>query len=136
MFDKFPLSTTAYWHTLEDFLTSYIRHDDHKFDYDNEGIAHRKHIIADRIKYIGKESNNLDESQVIGIDNGSYLEYDDINKFQEWILSLKPKDVRDKGISERGLRNFKQNIRQGKGLKNWSKIAKTLSKLYKSDKQN
>jgi len=29
---------------LDDILTKYVRHNDNKFDYDNEGIAHRKHI--------------------------------------------------------------------------------------------
>jgi len=45
---------------------------------------------------------------------------------------LKPKDVRDEGISERGLRNFKQKIKNGKGLKNRSKIARILFEYYKS----
>jgi hypothetical protein len=80
------LSTTAYWHTLEDVLTSYIRYDDHKFDYGSDGIAHRKHIIADRTKYIGKESKNLDETSVLGIEDDSYLEYLNLKEFQEWIL--------------------------------------------------
>ena len=52
--------------------------------------------------------------------------------FEEKILSLKPKDVRGKGISERGLRNFKQKIKNGKGLKNRSKIARILFEYYKS----
>jgi len=60
--DKLPLASYEYWHTLEDVLTSYVRHNDNKFDYDNEGIAHRKPIIVDRIRYIGKESNNLDDN--------------------------------------------------------------------------
>ena len=47
-------------------------------------------------------------------------------EFLHWVLSLRPKDVGDKGISERGLRNFKQKIKNGKGLKNRSKIAKIL----------
>jgi hypothetical protein len=60
--DNLPLPSSKYWHTLEDVLTQYVRHDDHKFDYDSEGIAHRKHIIVDKIRYIGKESNNLDDN--------------------------------------------------------------------------
>ena len=86
-----------------------MRHNDNKFDYDNEGIAHRKHIIADRIRYIGKESNNIDEASILGIDGDSYLEYDNIEDFKQWILSLKPKDVRDKGISKMAL--WKTRIR-------------------------
>ena len=36
-----------------------MRYNDSKFNY-VEGIAQRKHIVIDKIKYIGKESNNLD----------------------------------------------------------------------------
>ncbi|WP_297026372.1 hypothetical protein [Thermoplasma sp.] len=48
------------------------------------------------------------------------------------VLSLRPKDVKDKEISERGLRNFKRKIRNGNGLKNRSKIARILYEVYKS----
>jgi IS5 family transposase len=50
-------------------------------------------------------------------------------------IDLSRKDIpvyRDKGISERGLRNFKQKIKNGKGLKNKSKIARILFEYYKS----
>ena len=130
--DKLPLPLQAYWHTLEDVLTQYVRHDDNKFDYDSEGIAHRKNIVVNRIRYIGKESNNIDEASVLGINYDSYLKYENIEDFKQWILSLKPKDVKDKGISERGLRNFKQKIKNGKGFKNRSKIARILFEYYKS----
>jgi hypothetical protein len=33
-------------------LTQYVRHNDNKFDYNSEGITHRKHIIVDNIRYI------------------------------------------------------------------------------------
>jgi hypothetical protein len=72
--DKLPLPSWEYWYTLEYVLTSYVRHNDNKFDYDNEGIAHRKHIIADRIRYIDKETNNLDEVEITGLDGEDYLE--------------------------------------------------------------
>jgi hypothetical protein len=45
---------------------------------------------------------------------------------------LKPKDVKDKGISERGLGNFKRKIKDGKGLRNRSKIARVLFECCKS----
>jgi len=84
--DKLPSPSDAYWHTLEDVLTQYVRHNDNKFDYDNQGIAHRKQINADRIRYIGKESNNIDEASVFGIDDDSYLEYENIEDFEQRIL--------------------------------------------------
>jgi len=53
-------------------------------------------------------------------------------KFKDWVLSVRPKDVRDKGISDRVLRNFKRKIKNGRGLKNKSKIARMLFEYYKS----
>jgi len=142
--DKLPLPSQAYWYTLADILTKYVRHNDNKFDYDNEGIAHRKHINADRIRYIGKESNNLDDN-LTGIEDPDYLEYTKDHEivksedFKQWILTIKPKDVRDKGISERELKRQKAKIRKGKLLNAKVKIVKILLQLYreiKLDKNN
>ena len=72
--DKLPLPSDAYWHILEDVLTQYVRHNDNKFDYDNHGIAHRKHIVVNKIRCIGKESKNLDDN-LTGLDDPDYLEY-------------------------------------------------------------
>ena len=133
--NKIPnLPSQAYWHTLEDVLTQYVRHNDNKFDYDNEGIAHRKQINADRIRYIGKESNNIDEASVLGIDDDSYLEYENVEDFKQWILSLKPKDVRDKGIFKMALWKIKDKIKLGKELNPKTKIVKILIKQYNEDK--
>jgi len=131
--DKLPLPSHAYWHTLEDVLTQYVRHNDNKFDYDHEGFAQRKHIINDRIRYIGKESNNL-EDNLNGLDDPDYLEYDNIEDFKQWIFSLKPKDVKDKEISERTLYKIKHKIKQGKTLNPKTKIVKILIRLFKENK--
>ncbi|MGC1709710.1 MAG: hypothetical protein WA799_07915 [Nitrosotalea sp.] len=49
----------------------------------------RKHLLIDKssISYIGKESNELEESQIIGVDDDNYTRYDNIqskifNRFQ------------------------------------------------------
>jgi len=126
-----PLPSYAYWHSLEDVLTSYVRHSDNKFDYDNEGTAHRKHINVNRIRYIGKESNNLDDN-LTGLEDPDYLEYSmdheivNSEDFKQWILLLKPKDVMDEGISERELKRQKAKIRNGKQLNPKVKIVKIL----------
>jgi len=119
---------------LEDVLTQYVRHSNNKFDYDNEGIAHRKHIIVDKIRYIGKESNNLDEASVLGIDDQSYLEYVNLDEFKQWVLTLKPKDVMDKGISQQALYKVKTKIKNKQPLNSKVKIIKILLKLYKDTK--
>ena len=52
---------------------------------------------------------------------------------------MKPKDVRDKGISERELKRQKAKIRNGKQLNPKVKIVKILLQLYreiKVDKDN
>ena len=82
----------------------------------NEGIAQSKHIIADRTRYIGKESNNLDEVSVLCIDEDSYLEYENLKGFYDWVLTLKPKDVRDEGISQQALYKNKTKTKSGKHL--------------------
>jgi hypothetical protein len=130
VFSKLPLPSREYWHTLEDVLTQYVRHDDHKFDY-IDNIAVRKHIIADRIRYIGKESNNLDETQIRGVEDDDYIEYENLEEFKQWTLTLRPKDVRNMGISKMALWKVKDKIRQGKRLNPKTKIVKILLRLYK-----
>jgi len=63
-------------------------------------IAQRKHIIINLMRYIGKESNNLEEASIFGINDDSYLEYEKIEDFKKWILSFKLKNIGDKGISQ------------------------------------
>jgi hypothetical protein len=130
--NELPLPSNTYWKPLRDVLIQYKKHNDNKFEYDDNGIAHRKHIVAYRIRYIGKESNNLDEVSVLGIDEDSYLEYDNPKEFYDWVLNLKPKDVRDEGISERELKRKKAEIRKGKRLNFKTKVNRILLSLYKS----
>jgi len=134
--DHLPLPSQAYWYTLDAILTKYVRHCDYKFDYDNQGIAHRKHIVVNRIRYIGKESNNLEDNQ-LGIEEPDYTEYakdHEIVKseeFRQWILSLMPLDVIDWKISERGLERTQLKTKQGKMLNPNTKTVKLLIKMYK-----
>lgn len=92
-------------------------------------------LVADRIRYIGKESNNLDN--VSGVEEEDYLEYakdHEIIKskeFLDWTLSLKPKDVKDKEISQRALYKVKVNVKSGKPLNPKVRIVRGLSELYK-----
>jgi len=123
--DKLPLPSDAYWHSLEDVLTQYVRHNDNKFEYDHERIAHRKHIVVSQVRHIKKESNNL-KGNLTGIDETDYLEYEDIEDFEQRILSLKPKDIRDGGVSERNLCKIKHKRKQGKILNPKTKIVKIL----------
>ncbi len=126
------MPSNEYWKSLDDVLTVYTRHNDNKFDYIGH-VAHRKHIIADRIRFIGKESNNLDEN-LTGIEGPEYLEYKNNKEFFDWILTLKPKDVKDKGISQQALYYQKSLIKSKKHLNVKQKVARKLLELFKENK--
>ncbi len=67
---------------------------------------------------------------VTGIDENSYLEYENLREFYDWILLLKPMDVRDEGISQQSLYKIKTKIKSGKQLNLRVKVVKILLKLY------
>jgi len=62
------------------------------------------------------------------------LEYDNIEDFKQWIISLKPKDVADSGISQQALYYQKSLIRNEKKLNPKQKIVRKLLDLYKDTK--
>jgi predicted RNA-binding protein with PUA domain len=101
---------------------------DHKFDY-SSNPAKRLYINANRIRYIGKESNNLEEN-LSGVEKPDYLEYNNSKEFYDWILTLKPKDVKDKGISQQALYYQKSLIKSKKHLNVKQKVARKLLELY------
>ena len=68
---------------------------------------------------------------ITGIEEDDYLEYENIMEFYNWILSLRPKDVKDKGISQQALYKIKAKIRSRKYLNPRVKIVKILLTLFK-----
>ena len=106
-----------YWNEFWDIFRKYLVNKESKFD-GNEGKLERKHVKITGILHIGKESNNLDEAEHVGLDSDSYLTYskqEDLDKkFKEFIpriLELKPKDVKEFGISRQTLWNVKNKIK-------------------------
>jgi len=55
-------------------------------------------------------------------------------EFRQWVLSLMPLDVRDKGIFKMALWKIKNKIKLGKGLNPKTKIVKILIKQYNEGK--
>ena len=101
---KLALPSGECWKSLEDALIAYMKHDDGKFDYIN-GIAERKHITVDDVRYLGKEISYLDESMILGIKgiDEEILEYvnlDDFNKRILWLLLI---DLKQYNISRQAL---------------------------------
>jgi len=61
-----------------------VGHNNKEFYYGHERIAHRKHIVVNQVRYIKKESNNL-EGNLTGIDKTDYLEYENTEDFEQRI---------------------------------------------------
>jgi hypothetical protein len=79
-------------------------------------------LIINELRYIGKETNNLDEVEITELNEEGYLEYTNDHEivnskeYLDWVLTLKPKDVRDIGISKMALWKVKNKIKQDKQL--------------------
>ena len=107
----------------------FLRHTKSKFD-GNAGVLQRKCVRISSIAHIGKESNGLDESELFGLDDFSYETYCNKSEIDEKfrkialrILELKPKDVKEIGISKQTLWNIKNQIKNKAGkIKQSTKI--------------
>ncbi|MCA9828753.1 MAG: hypothetical protein KC444_10295 [Nitrosopumilus sp.] len=113
------LQGIRYWRSLWNTIEEYLRHPESKFDGDI-GVLRRKHVDVGNVIHIGKESNGLEESELFGLDQSSYETYqnesaidESFRKLVPKILGLKPKDVKESGISKQTLWNIKQKIRTG-----------------------
>ena len=53
-----------------------------------------------------------------------------LREFYDWVLTLKPRDVRDKGISQQSLYKVKTRIKSGNHLNLKVKVVQILLKLY------
>lgn len=62
------LDTKEYWKPMSEVFSDYIEHNDAKFDGDL-GQMNLKHLEIDKnsIHYIGKESNELERSESLGV---------------------------------------------------------------------
>ena len=62
---------------MDDIFWDYVNHPESKFEGD-VGVLDRKYVTVSRVMHIGKESNHLDESEVLGVDADSYETYEDV----------------------------------------------------------
>jgi hypothetical protein len=69
-------NTELYWKKLDKTIEEYIDHPESKFENGQRcGTMRRRHLVADSIRYIGKEANELEESEILGVDDETYVEY-------------------------------------------------------------
>jgi len=71
-------NTELYWKKLDKTVEDYIDHPENKFENGaHHGTMQRCHLYLrkDAITYIGKEGNELEEAEIYGLDEDSYVEY-------------------------------------------------------------
>ena len=103
------LDTTFYWKSLSEVFSDYLNHSESKIKGD-VGLLKRLHLIIQKssVHYIGKESNELEESNILGVSDRNYTEYQDIaNK----ILQIKPTQAFKLGISRTNLITLQKKIK-------------------------
>ncbi len=109
--------TQFYWKPFSEFLFIYMDHNDGKYDGDI-GELKRKQIVISDIEHIGKELNNLEESEVIGVSNEDYIIYDSKTeqKIIDIIKNMTTKDAKRIGLSKRQLFRLKKKIKERKEI--------------------
>jgi hypothetical protein len=92
-----------------------VDHSESKSEGDTR-LLRRRHVNIDEasVHYIGKESNQLEESETIGVRADNYIIYEDPSSLNNKILAMKEIDAHKLGISTRTLYYWKAKIREGK----------------------
>lgn len=122
------LEGLEHWESLSDTLWKYVNHKESKLEGD-VGVLERKHVNADSIVHIGKETENMEETGILEIP--SYTTYQNENELKEKIMKLTSRDARILGLNPETLRQIKKRIEKGKNLV----LRKTVTeKLLKYEK--
>ena len=108
--DRDSLDSQFYWKPLSETFSQYCNHPESKSSGDTGKLKRLKiRISKSSIRYIGKESHNIEESNVMGVNQEPYAQYLDI---VEKILTIRPKDCWKIGISRSNLMLLQKKIRQ------------------------
>lgn len=126
IYDK---NTETYWKLLSEVFDEYVNHPESKMD-GNIGKMRRKRLSFDKsfLRYIGKEANELEESEVIGTSDSSYVSYDKPHNFTDIVQKMDAKEALKAGISRRHFFRLQSRIkRRGKSLKIHKKTQRKIS---------
>jgi len=112
--------TELYWKSLRDVIEAYMDHPETK-SVGDVGLLARRSLTVELtgVKYIGKESNELDESVVLGVGGDACVHYRD---FKAWIGSLTTERARKLGIYPQQLYYWRKKVRNGEMPRRKSKI--------------
>ncbi len=86
-----------YWKTLGKTFEEYVSHPESKYE-GSIGLLKRRHILPQKVIYIGKES---DEVELDPLETHMNEIYEDIEELRQFIIDLKPEEARIMGIKYR-----------------------------------
>lgn len=113
---------------LNEVFSGYISHNDSKSEGEI-GLLRKRHlrINSDSIHCIGKESNELEKSEFLGVFKENTLEYVNFQKrLRKIIEKLTLKISLELGIPRRTYFDWKKKIKEGKQIKLKKKISKKI----------
>lgn len=123
------LDTKSYWKPLSQVFEDYLAHKESKSEGEVGLLGRKKMTINESsIHYIGKETNEIEESEILGAFEDNYTKYMqmDESKLKQKILGIKKSDARRCGLSERNLTYLKNKIRNNKPLRLKERTIKRL----------
>lgn len=74
----YPGGSQLHWRQLSTMIREYLNHPESKFENDDKlGRMKRRHlhVAQGQIGYIGKEVNEIEETEVLGLPEDSYVSY-------------------------------------------------------------
>ena len=102
---------------MENVFFNYLIHPESKFK-GKFGVLERKHIQVTGVVNIGKESNRLDETSVLGVSSDDYMIYNDedqgLKRIKYLFDRISYKDAERIGINRKNFYTYKNEFSQGK----------------------
>jgi len=135
--EDISLETNFYWKKQSEILKKYVNHNDEKSEGET-GLLSRKHVSINKssVRYIGKESNELEESEVLGVSDKNYSEYiDKQGKLLEIIDNLTLDVAQSIGIARRTFFDLKKKASSSSLINLKGKTLRKLRQLQFEDKQ-
>ncbi|HEY4680539.1 MAG TPA: hypothetical protein VIH04_04660 [Nitrosarchaeum sp.] len=114
---------------MESVLEDYVTHKESKLEEDF-GVLKRRHLTInqDSVRYIGKESNELEQSEIFGVSKNDTMEYIDFQKkIRKIIENLTLDKALEIGLDEREFYRLKNKLESDKPIVLRKKILKRLN---------
>jgi DNA-binding Xre family transcriptional regulator len=122
-----------YWKPLSEMFFDFVNHKEDKYNGDIGALTRQK-ITLDNVIHIGKESNNLEGTEALGVSDNDYVIYDNASdneitlRIMNSIKNMTPEQAKQTGISKRNLQYLRKKVKNGTQI---TLKRKTLYKLNK-----